>query len=88
VLVNETLVKQMGWTNPIGKRIQANGDGRVVGVVQDFNFRSLHHQIEPLVLVQVNNDMSRIADLNKPFQQRHLILDISPEEVSATLSHA
>jgi putative ABC transport system permease protein len=88
VLVNETLVKQMGWTNPIGKRIQANGDVRVVGVVQDFNFRSLHHQIEPLVLVQVNNDMSRIADLNKPFQQRHLILDISPEEVSATLSHA
>jgi putative ABC transport system permease protein len=84
----ETLVKQMGWPYPSGRRIQANGDGRVVGVVQDFNFRSLHHQIEPLVLVQVNNDMSRIADLNKPFQQRHLILDISPEEVSATLSHA
>jgi putative ABC transport system permease protein len=88
VLVNETLVKQMGWTNPIGKRIQANGDGRVVGVVQDFNFKSLHHQIEPLVLVQSNNDMSRIDDLNKPFQQRHLILEIAPEGVTQTLSHA
>jgi putative ABC transport system permease protein len=88
VLVNETLVKQMGWTNPIGKRIQANGDGRVVGVVKDFNFKSLHHQIEPLVMVQLNNDMSRIDDLNRPFQQRHLILDISPQEVAETLAHA
>jgi putative ABC transport system permease protein len=78
----------MGWTNPIGKRVQANGDGRVVGVVQDFNFKSLHHQIEPLVLVLANNDMSRIDDLNKPFQQRHLILDIAPDGVTQTLSHA
>jgi putative ABC transport system permease protein len=88
VLVNETLVKQMGWTTPIGKRIQANGDGRVVGVVKDFNFKSLHHQIEPLVMVQLNNDMSRVNDLNRPFQQRHLILDVSPQEVSETLAHA
>jgi putative ABC transport system permease protein len=88
VLVNEALVKQMGWTNPIGKRVQANGNGRVVGVVQDFNYKSLRFSIEPLVIIQGNNDMSRVNDLNKPFQQRHLILDISPEEVSQTLSHA
>ena len=87
VLVNEKLVKQMGWTNPIGKRVQANGDGRVVGVVKDFNFKSLHHQLDPLVLVQLRNDMSQVDEINRPFQQRHLILDISPEEVPLTLAH-
>lgn len=88
VLVNEKLVKQMGWANPIGKRVQANGDGRVVGVVKDFNFKSLHHQIDPLVLVQLRNDMSQVDEINRPFQQRHLILDISPEDVPLTLAHA
>jgi putative ABC transport system permease protein len=88
VLVNEALVKKMGWSNPIGKRVQVGGDGRVVGVVQDFNFKSLRFQIDPLVIRQLSNDMSNVDDLNKPFQQRHLILDISPQEVSQTLSHA
>ena len=42
MLVNESLVKKMGWTDPLGKRIQLGGNnGRVVGVVQDFNFKSL-----------------------------------------------
>jgi putative ABC transport system permease protein len=78
----------MGWSNPIGKRVQVGGDGRVVGVVQDFNFKSLRFQIDPLVIRQLSNDMSNVDDINKPFQQRHLILDISPQEVSQTLSHA
>jgi putative ABC transport system permease protein len=49
LLVNETLVKDMGWDEPIGKMINRNGDHEVIGVVQDFNYASLHEKIEPMV---------------------------------------
>ena len=88
VLINEALVKKMGWTNPLGKRIQLGiRSGRVVGVVGDFNFKSLHTLIEPLIIVQQPIDMSQVAEINKPFQQRQLILDISGQDIPKTLAH-
>jgi putative ABC transport system permease protein len=57
VLINETLMKDLGWKDPIGKKVQLrNGNGQVqreavvIGVVKDFNIYSLQHKIEPLVL--------------------------------------
>jgi len=51
LIVNETLVKVMKWKNPLGKRITQNRfQAEVVGVVRNFNFRSLHNAIEPLLL--------------------------------------
>ena len=49
-IINETLAKQIGWKNSIGQKFKI-GDfdwGTVVGVMKDFNFRSLHHKIEPV----------------------------------------
>lgn len=50
VIVNETLVKELEWENPIGKKITQfdSFKGQVIGVVKDFHFRSLHNKIEPL----------------------------------------
>lgn len=56
-LVNEALVKKLGWKNPIGKRVQypneggQRGERTVIGVVRDFHTHSLQHKIEPLVLL-------------------------------------
>jgi putative ABC transport system permease protein len=57
VLVNETLVKEMGWSDALGKRVKlgTTDSGRVlmasvIGVVKDFNIYSLQHKIEPLLL--------------------------------------
>jgi putative ABC transport system permease protein len=57
VLVNETLVRKLGWTDAVGKRVrlQTGADGHmggsvVIGVVKDFSIYSLQHKIEPLVL--------------------------------------
>jgi putative ABC transport system permease protein len=59
VLINETAVKTLGWVDdPIGKKIEYGFDlegnpGRimkVIGVVKDFHFRSLHNKIEPIIL--------------------------------------
>lgn len=58
-IVNQTAAEQFGWhEDALNKRVQwglnANGqavnDGKVVGVVNDFNFMSLHNQLEPLIL--------------------------------------
>lgn len=47
-LLNESARAEIGWTEAAGKVI--NGE-TVLGVVKDFNFRSLHHSIEPLLIV-------------------------------------
>lgn len=47
IVINETAEKMLGFVDPIGQRI---GNNVIVGVVKDFNFRSLHYTIEPLIL--------------------------------------
>jgi putative ABC transport system permease protein len=56
VLVNETLVKELGWTNALGKKMISmnDKDGQpktVVGVIRDFHTYSFQHKVEPLVLI-------------------------------------
>lgn len=56
LVVNETLVKSVGWPSPesaIGKRLDVSGEvepGVVVGVVRDFHVESLRQAISPVVL--------------------------------------
>jgi putative ABC transport system permease protein len=54
VIVNETLVREMNWLEPIGKRIRTESNSSesltVVGVVKDFTQQSLRNSIEPLML--------------------------------------
>lgn len=51
-LVNETFVKNMGWKSGLGKSIEGwDHKGKVVGVVNDFYYKSMHNVIEPLALV-------------------------------------
>ncbi|MCG8607534.1 FtsX-like permease family protein, partial [bacterium] len=56
-VLNETAVAALGWESPLHKRIEMHAvdsgrdkKGRVIGVVKDFHFRSLHHKIDPLIL--------------------------------------
>ena len=57
VLINETLAKFMNWKEPLGKKINQFQflEATVVGVVKDFNFRSLHNTIEPLLIRLVDS---------------------------------
>jgi putative ABC transport system permease protein len=51
VILNETAAKASPWEDPIGKRCQVDGhEGVVIGIVEDFHFKSLYNQVEPLVL--------------------------------------
>jgi putative ABC transport system permease protein len=49
-ILNESAVKEIGWDSPLGKQFRIIEKGTVIGVVKDFHFRSLHQEIEPLVL--------------------------------------
>lgn len=66
VLVNETMVKQLGVPSSaaiVGKRIRVKDAGRViVGVVQDFRSGDLHQPILPIVLIH-DLPHSRVAML-------------------------
>lgn len=52
-ILNEKAVAMMGLKDPVGATIVnevMEVQGKVVGVIKDFHFASLHNQIEPLVL--------------------------------------
>jgi len=58
-VINEKAARSLGWDNnsAIGKkltiqssRVNSNKSKKVVGVVRDFHFESLHEEIKPLVL--------------------------------------
>jgi putative ABC transport system permease protein len=59
----------------------------VIGVVEDFNFRSLHKPLEPLVLFPLSNDFSAVADLQRPFVQRLLVVNVSGDDIRGTLDY-
>lgn len=58
-ILNETAVKEIGWTEPVGKWFQTSTldknlqwkdrKGTVIGVAEDFHFESLHNKIEAVV---------------------------------------
>lgn len=87
-LINEATVRKMGWTEPLGKRVQAgNLTGRVVGVLSDFNFMSLHTRVEPLLMFPLPDDFSTLPEILRPFQERQLVVKISGSDVDRTLGY-
>lgn len=54
VIINESLVKQLGYRSSqeaIGKKLSSfKGNERIIGVIKDFNTRSLHKPVAPLVI--------------------------------------
>ncbi|MFQ5824979.1 MAG: ABC transporter permease [bacterium] len=77
-VVNETAVEAMEMRSPIGKRLKAYGrDGRIIGVVKDFHFRSLHDKINPLIL--------NLGTFGKEYDFFHLTVRINPGNIPETL---
>tara|TARA_R110001606_G_scaffold186251_1_gene333741 strand:+ start:17717 stop:20377 length:2661 start_codon:yes stop_codon:yes gene_type:complete len=81
IIVNEALVKELGWTDPLNERMnfhasQPNAPGaRVIGVVKDFNFLSLKDEIKPMFLYEGR-------DLNMGY----IVTRLAPGDVKTTLA--
>jgi putative ABC transport system permease protein len=78
VIVNETLVKEMGWDKAVGKKIKTFMGRKdpltVVGVVKDFHFESLHNQIKPAIFY---------IEPRRPFE--FIYIKIHPDDIPATI---
>ncbi|MFU8842356.1 MAG: ABC transporter permease [Bacteroidales bacterium] len=85
VIVNEATVKQMGWGDAIGKKIHYGWDldgtgGRlmkVIGVVRDFHFRSLHNKIEPVIVFLSERPAHLMTVRIAPDKQKETIANIA-----------
>jgi putative ABC transport system permease protein len=71
VIVNETFVKRMGWSDPLGKKIEAGDENtlraRVIGVMNDYHQTGMYNEIESLLLAyRINNPIVyvKISDDN------------------------
>ncbi len=64
-ILNETAVKEVGWSSPeeaIGKQFLYGGRrGFVTGVMKDFHFESLHQPIVPIVFYIPQNRMNQVS---------------------------
>lgn len=89
LVVNETFVRQAGWDTHEGKTVRFVGDETkypVVGVVRDFNYNSLHHAVDPVMMYldgrrgnisvrfdpqQVGSLLPKMERLWRQFEQRY-----------------
>jgi len=75
-VVNESALPLLGFEDPLGKRLTlGRREGRIIGVVKDFNFRPLIFEISPLVMAV------------RPDSYFDLMVKISPNEVPRTLAY-
>jgi putative ABC transport system permease protein len=77
-IVNEKVVEMLGLENPVGTpaRNTAIGTrGNIVGVMKDFNFASLHNEIEPLVLTY------------RPEWAGALVVKLSGDQIQESIAH-
>jgi ABC-type antimicrobial peptide transport system permease subunit len=50
-LINETAANRIGFQNPVGQTmIWGNHPGKIIGLLKDFHFNSMHENIEPLIV--------------------------------------
>ena len=56
ILISQSMAKQLGEANPVGKFIKPdNKQFQIVGVVSDFNLYSLHQESKPIALQMQSN---------------------------------
>lgn len=82
VIVNEATVRALEWGDqPLGKRINRdfdiNGKGghdlKVIGVVKDFHFTSLHNKVEPMMMFIPNFPVNILTVRLKPGSSENTI---------------
>lgn len=63
IIVNEGLVKDFGWKEPVGQQLYWRSDSSshlVIGVVRNYHFLSLENEIEPVILY-ANPDNGKVT---------------------------
>lgn len=64
IVINQATADLMGLQDPLGKEVlffSSNGPRRIIGVMEDFHFSSLHEGIAPMVLIMPFIDLKYIT---------------------------
>ena len=77
-LLNETAIKKTQWETPIGRELihSSSQTGKIVGILRDFHFQSIHNPVAPLLLYLSQNT----AD------HGYLSVKIRPEGIQETIA--
>lgn len=79
-IINESAVKMLGLKNPVGTILfQPTGTTRreykIVGVLSDFNYRSLHFAIEPMIMTCMQRNL-----------EGYIVVRVSSADLPQTIS--
>ncbi len=75
-IVNQAAIKLMGMDSPVGKKLSVfRKEGKVIGVLKDFHFQPLYHEIKPFVFM-LRPDSGSLA-----------FVRVRPENLSGTLGY-
>jgi putative ABC transport system permease protein len=77
-LINEAAARRIGYKDPVGQPLTFwNRPGKIVGVIQDFHFNSLHVAIRPLIIqFQKNDHWGNILIRTQPGQTKQALASI------------
>ena len=82
IIINQTLASQIGRDEVVGQMIELDGRPRqIIGVVEDFYFESLHHQVSPTVLV-LNPELADGVENGRLF-----VVRIKSDDIPGTLAY-
>jgi len=86
IIINEAALKMMNLDQPIGQLIEyghRDNKREIIGVVSDFHYGSIHHEVEPLIFrftetannimvkVEAGTESATIASIKKVFKEFH-----------------
>jgi predicted permease len=75
-LINEQAAQRMGYQDPVGQPLTLWGTpGRIIGLVKDFHFQSLHEPIQPLIM-----------HLGENFNSGYLLVRTQPGQTQQALA--
>lgn len=78
LVINESFAKYFSLENPLGQKLSRWGEeGQIIGVVKDFHFKSLHSEIEPLIM-HMNSGYS--------WNYTNMVLKLNSGDISATMA--
>lgn len=89
VIVNEALVKKLGWDNPLSEQLPGRYESHeVIGVVKDFNYESMHMEIRPLYMTM--NPKFMFESINhlsmSSLMETNMYVKIKAGDVKSTIS--
>ncbi len=80
-ILNETAVRKIGWKSPrdaVGKPFgYGSRKGKIIGVVEDFHYESLHQPITPIVLLIYPSSFNQISVRIRPVRSKDIAATLS-----------